>query len=133
MVKVSVAKLMSDWDVMIGNVEKDETLRTPQVQELRQQLLEARQKLKELLDQQSHLEGLRKGVTQQVQLAKELGFDVAIKLRGAIRSHHGHRHPGLTSFRMRPIPQRPRHRRQEEESQPPSEAGPSGPDPVSRD
>ena len=133
MVKVSVAKLMSDWDVMIANVGKDETLRTPQVEELRRQLLAARQKLKELLDEQNHLEGLRKGVTQQVQVTKELGFDVAIKLRSAIRSHHGHRYPGLTSFRMRPIPQRSRRRRQEEESQPPSEAGPSGPDPASRD
>lgn len=127
MMKVALADTLLEWDTMIGGVDGDPELQAQYFQELRDELAAMREILKTLADEQLSLEARRREVTRQLRIKRGLGQDVAIKLKGAIKSHYGHRYAGLSRFRIRPV--RQRSRRVSEDSvvprQPRSESGPA--------
>lgn len=103
MPKVALGKTLLDWESTLAGLAEDPALDQPNIRELSAQLAALLAAVKELADEQNALEGRRRAITQQLRIMRRKGEDVAIKIRGAVRSVLGHRNAALTRFRIRPI------------------------------
>ncbi|HEX9941022.1 MAG TPA: hypothetical protein VGG03_03320 [Thermoanaerobaculia bacterium] len=114
MSKIALADTLDEWDSLLTALDSDEELKKPHLLELRDEFAAKIQMTKFLAHEQQALAGRRQAVTQQLRITRSQGQDLAVKVRGALKVHFGHRWEGLVRFRIRPI--RRRSRRVSEES-----------------
>jgi hypothetical protein len=115
----SYADIVRDWDLLLTS-SQDVLENLPEAERYRSALQQILEETRAIKARQESARAIRQQATQELKAKLQQGRDLAISLRGAVRSGLGPRNERLVQFRVAPL-------RKRGGGEKPGEPGPSQP------